>query len=539
LGKEQNLEFKEPQSKDLRVCLCFPEIYEVGMSNLGFRIVYEFFSNFEGLSCERCFMPAEDLATYLQERREPLFSLETKTPLKDFDLLAFSLNYELNFINFLKMISLGGIELDKSKREKPLIIVGGLTNPEPLVSFVDIFFLGEFEPQANTFIKALKLSKSLSKREKFSALSEIEGVYIPDFYCLERNSLQPKEKEAKFPLTWQYYQEFKDNFYPKNWLIPYIPLVFDRVQAEVQRGCPNSCRFCQARCVYFPYRQRPPALVKKHLISLYEKTGYEEISLSGLSVIDYSSLEELLKEIIPYFEKRKVGILLPSLRPQGKASKILKLLNFAKKTGLTLALETANPLLRRKIGKYIDIDDLKELVKLASHRQYRVLKFYFMIGLPGESFEEVLEIGSFLKELALLYKKEKGSYPQMNVTISYFIPKPFTDFEKEKMADFEELIKKKDLLKKSVRSLRFIKLKFSNYRVSFLEYLLSRANRRISPLLREVFLKVEEGADYLDLALWKELSQKNNLELEYFLEEEFSFKSIIKKDGKVFFKSSV
>ena len=534
LGKEWNLNFKEPKSCDLRVCLCFPQIYEIGMSNLGFRIVYELFSNFPRVSCERAFMPGEDLENYLFEKGEYLFSLETKTPLKDFDILAFSLSYELNFINFLKMLKLGGVEIDKNKREKPLVIMGGIVNPEFLAEFVDVFFLGEFEGVSFSFIETLTKSRDLSKEEKLLSLIHIPGVYIPEFYYLEKEQLRPKKKNFPFPLSWQSYIEFKSNAYPKEWLVSYIPLIFDRLQFEIQRGCPNRCKFCQARCVYFPYRERRPSFIEKRLINLYEKTGYEEISLSGLSVVDYSQLEVLLKEIIPYFEKKKVGILFPSLRPNGKASKILRLLNFAKKTGLTLALEAGSFWLRKAIGKEIDIEDTKELIRIASHMGYRVLKFYFMIGLPSESWDDILDIASLLRELSLVYKREKGNYPQINVTISYFIPKPFSEFEKERMQTQEELLRKKELLKENVSKLRFIKLKFSDYRFSFLEYLLSRANRRISPLIKELFLKVtEKNANYLELTLWRDLSKKHNLELEYFLELETPLRHLIRNGEKI------
>jgi len=521
LGKEWNLDFKSPASGDLKVCVCFPEIYEVGMSNLGFRIVHSLLSSEFRVSCERCFMPGDDLENYLFKTGTYLFSLETKTALKDFDIVGFSLNYELNFFNFLKMLKMGGIKLKKRERQTPLILVGGLNNPEPIEEFVDIFFLGEFEEKAFSFIEKLRKSKNLSRRDKLQSLLDAEGVYIPEFYRQESSRIEPKQNNAPFPLKRTYVSDLNKYFYPQNWLVSYIPLVFDRLQIELQRGCPNRCKFCQARGIYYPYRERNPSLAAKRVKNLYKSTGYEAISLLGLSVIDYSGLEAILEEIIPYFEEKRVGIFIPSLRPTARAHKILEMLSFAKKPGLTIAMETASRKLRESIGKDIDIQDVRELIRSASRLGYRHFKFYFMIGLPGETEQDVIAIGDTLEELAGIYKKEKGSFPQINVSVNYFIPKPFSEFEVLSMESYPKLKKKKSLIKERVARNRFIKINFSDFDNAFLEYLLPRADRSISVLIEEIFdRELKKPGSFRNIEIWTNLSKKFNLDLDLFLKSD-------------------
>lgn len=517
LGKEWNLHFKKIHSRDIRVCVCFPQTYEIGMSNLGFRIVYELF-HIRGVSVERCFMPDRDLQNYLTKTRNLLCSLETKTALKNFDVVAFSINYELNLINFIQMLKMGGIELRSTKRNKPLIIVGGIINPEPIADFADLFYLGEFEEQAHKFIANLKKTKQLSKEERLISLTQIKGVYVPKFYTQQNRKLLPLSKHAVFPLKRVYTKNLNKHFYPRNWIVPYISLIFDRLQIELQRGCPNRCKFCQARSVYYPYRERASSLVIKRIKTLYKATGYETISLLGLSVIDYSGLENVLGCLIPYLKKERVGIAIPSLRPTGKASKIVKMLAFAKKPGLTLALEAANKNLRKSIGKDIDIDDCREIVKTSAHLGYRHLKFYFMIGLPNESCQDVINIGDTIEFLAKTYKKERGHFPKINLSISYFTPKPFSQFQNLQMQDYDILMKKRGLLKNRIARNKYVKITFSNYQQTLLEYILSRAQRGIGSLLEELSIQdFAKPTTSLNTTEWFAKSRKFNIDLDLFL----------------------
>ncbi|MBN2120897.1 MAG: TIGR03960 family B12-binding radical SAM protein [Candidatus Omnitrophica bacterium] len=517
-GGEWNLNFNPPKSTDLRICLCFPEIYEIGMSNLGFRIIHEIFNSQENLSCERCFMPASDLEKHIFTEKIPLFSLETKTPLKDFDLVAFSINYELNFINFLKMLEMGGIPIQRNKRHKPLVMVGGLNNPEPLEKFVDVFFLGEFEDRAFSFIEKIKEARNLSKEEKTLSLAEIEGIYVPEFYYQENSHILPKDKNVPFPLRRAYLKDLNRYFYPQSWIMPFTSIIFDRLQVELQRGCPNQCKFCQARCTYWPYRQRESKVVSERIRALYKTTGYEAISLLGLSVIDYQGLSGLLDEIIPYFKKKRVAISIPSLRPVKGTTEIIKKLAYAKKPGLTLALEAGNEKLRNFIGKNIDIDECIEVARIAAHLGYRHLKLYFMLGLPGETTEDVVSIGDTLELLALAYRKEKGFFPQVNATISYFNPKPFSPFQNYGLEDKPSFDNKKNTLRKRISKNKFMKLNFSDFDKTYLEHLLSKADRRISGLIEDIFyqeLKLKDS--FLNIGSWRRSGQKYGLNLDLFL----------------------
>lgn len=516
LGKEWNLETKHYSKSKLRICLCFPQLYEIGMSSLGFLIVYHLLNSLPEVSCERCFLPAEDLERYLFKRKKLLFSLETKSPLKEFDITAFSINYELNFMNFLKMLYIGGIPLKSKERDNPLVLVGGLNNPEPLSDFTDIFFLGEFEEQAEKIAKTLIKSKGLSKKGILLSLSEIEGIYLPSLYYNDNHILKPLGKETRRPKR-VYVKDLNLSFYPDKWIVPYIPIVFDRAQVEIQRGCPNTCKFCQARSIYYPYREKEKVKIITSIEHLFDSTGYETISLTGLSVIDYSKLKELISEIIPFLKKKKLGISIPSIKPSMKAIEILELLNFNGKPGITLALETANDKLRESLGKNISLSDCYQTAKAAARLNYTHFKMYFMAGLPDETEEDVLKIGEILEKMAYHYRKEKGHYPKINAAVSCFIPKPFSEFQEHKISSLETFSKKRSLLRRRISRNKYIKISFSDYNRSYLETVLSRADRTIAPLIERIFNKtVLSGSDWINRDFWQREAEELELDLDIY-----------------------
>lgn len=528
IGKEWNLTFKNPARCKLRVCLCFPQIYEVGMSNLGFRIVYHLFNSDEEIFCERCFLPGKDLERYLFKEKNLLFSLETRTPLNEFDVVGFCLNYELNFLNFLKMLMLGGIELFSLKRKKPLLIAGGLINPEPVAEFIDVFFWGEFEEKAKEFLDRIKRIRTFSKKELLLSLAQIKGVYIPCFYEKRKEELIPRNKYVSFPVERVYVRNLDKNFSPQTWLVPYLPLVFDRLQIEVARGCPHRCKFCQARCVYFPYREKTPERILEEGVKLYRKTGYEGISLLSLSIVNYSRIILLLKEITSFFKEERVNISLPSLRPEPEAIEILKILSSGKKPGLTIAIEAASPRLRKEIGKYIDMEALKELIRVAAYTGYRRFKFYFMLGLPGEEKDDILLISDLMLRLATLYRREKGFFPAISLSCSFFIPKPFTEFEFLPFKNKQELEKRKKLLFDSMNDKKFIKLNFPRLDTVLIEALLSRGDRALGKLLVKIacFDLEEPNQHSLNFLFWHKLAKDENLTLDFYLEKPASFKHL-------------
>ncbi len=517
LGKEWNLDTKHYSRSKLKICLCFPQMYEIGMSSLGFLIVYHLLNSLPEVSCERCFLPGEDLEKYLFKEKKPLFSLETKTPLKDFDITAFSINYELNFINFLKMLYLGGIPLKSKERDTPLVFIGGLNNPEPLSDFTDIFFLGEFEEQAEKIVKTLIKSKGLSKKDTLLSLSGIEGIYLPGLYYNDNHTLKPAGKESPQRPKRAYVKDLNRSFYPDKWIVPYIPIVFDRAQVEIQRGCPNTCKFCQARSIYYPYREKKKAKIITSIKQLFDSTGYETISLTGLSVIDYSKLKELITEILPYLRKKKIGISIPSLKPSMKAIEILELLNFNGKPGITLALETANDRLRESLGKNISLSDCYQTAKAAAKLNYTHFKMYFMAGLPNETEEDILGIGDIVENMAYHYKKEKGHNPKINTTVSCFIPKPFSEFQEHRLISLESFSKKRSLLRGRISRNKNIKINFSNYSKSYLETVLSRSDRTIAPLIERIFNKtLLSDLDWINPDIWQKEAEELGLDLDIY-----------------------
>lgn len=503
VGNEFNLNYEAPREGELRVCLCFPEVYGVGMSYLGFRIIHDIFSFADNINCERCFMPAEDMAEYLTKNGENLFSIETKTSLKDFDVVAFSINCEVNQINALKMLQLAGIEVDADKRSDsdPLIIGGGLNNPEPIVPAFDHFFMGEFEASADEFVKALVAVKDETKENKLKELTKIPGSYVPSLFkdgdTVERVAVQ----------------DFSEVTFPKRWIVPYAGIVFDRIQVEVQRGCPNQCNFCQARCVYFPYRERKIESIVKYLIDAFEQTGYEEASLMGLSVVDYSQIDQLLDELIPYCKKNNISLGIPSIRPIPKAMDIIKRLSYAKKPAMTLAVEAADDHLRRSMGKVIDTDYIKNMIIEGSELNYRNFKFYFMTGLPVEDDLHTERIAEMLKHISWTIKEKKGFHPKLSASVNCFIPKPFSVYENHPLLSRQEYNDRISRLHGRVSCRKNVKIDSSDYDKTLIECVLSRADKSIYEVIKEAASKsLKENIHPLHKTMWFDLFKKHDID---------------------------
>lgn len=507
VGNEFNLNFEKPKTGELRVCLCFPEIYEVGMSYLGFRIIHDIFSFADGISCERCFLPGEDLTDYLYSNKTPLFSVETQTALKDFDVIAFCINCEVNQINAAKMLKLAGIDPYAANRsdDMPLIIAGGLNNPEPVAEMFDLLFMGEFEAAADEFTTVLYDTKDSSKNDKLNALAPLRGVYIPSYH----KEGQEVERVCV--------DDFSEVTYPKRWIVPFTSTVFDRIQVEVQRGCPNQCNFCQARCVYFPYRERNIDSIIKYIIDLFEQTGYEEASLLGLSVVDYTQIDRLLDELIPYCKKNKLSLGIPSIRPIPKAMEIIKRLSYAKKPAMTLAVEAADDSLRRSMGKVIDTDNVKNMILEGAGLNYRNFKFYFMTGLPIEDEGHAERIGDLLEEVTFLVKSKKGFAPKLSASVNCFMPKPFSVYEKEPLLKEDVYKDRISRLINRISRRKNIRIDYSDYHQVILESVLSRADRRLFPLIIEVAEQsLVNKIDILNFDLWSDLFKKYEIDYELF-----------------------
>jgi len=502
----------------IRICLCFPDLYEVGMSNLGFRIIYHLFNEIEGISCERAFMPYFDLLAYLEKKRIKLFSLETKTPLDKFEVLGFNLNYELNFTNFLAMLDLAGVPLFSSQRKKIIVIGGGIANPEPLAQFVDIFFLGEFEEKIYSFAEVLKKYKN--KEDRLKALSEIEGFYVPSFYREENLSLKKIYKFASYPLKKVYVKDLNSSYYPLKWLTPYTSIVHDRAYVEVARGCPHHCFFCQARAIYFPYREKKIEVVLKQLEEIYKFSGYENFSFLSLSLSDYSCIEELIDIALDFFKRKKINFSLPSLRVDDIVERLHHKLIRLGKISLTLAVEAGTSHLRRKINKRIEWKKFWEAKEILKRLPLKHIKFYFMFGLPYEEEEDLVAIPHLVESIFEELRKK------IHVSINAFVPNPFSYFQNKPMEKEENLLKKKKLLLNLFKNKRYLKVSFSSIKRSILEAILSRGDRKLSSVIYRAYLwgaKFDSYREFFDWERWEKAFEEEKIDYRKYLEGRDAF----------------
>ncbi|MFA5007803.1 MAG: radical SAM protein [Candidatus Omnitrophota bacterium] len=482
IGNEWNVVKKSHQGK-IPICISYPDLYEIGMSNLGLRIIYGMFNEFEDVVCERVFLPGEDLSIKLADNRIKLFSLETKTALNEFEAVGFNLSCELNFINFLKILQLGGLALKAKERIETIVFAGGIANPEPVADFVDLFYLGEFEEGIGQFVEVFRKYKD--KKARLEALSGLDGFYVPQFYnaaiCSNKYKFDKLYNSAQFPLKRVYVKDLDKSYYPLNWLTPHTQIIHDRVPIEIARGCPNACVFCQATKLYKPYREKKVSTICNIAKNIYKNTGYENISLLSLSASDYSNIEELLDTLILEFKDKRVGLSLPSLRIDDSLGELYRKLLFLKKTSLTVALEATSDSLRAKLGKKIDVNKLFEAAKLIRSLNLRTIKLYLMLGFPEETDEDLLSIGAFLEKL------QHDTGLSLNVSINIFVPKPFSLWEGVWMCPEEILEKKIKLVLSSLRRKRNLNISISQIKKSVLEAILSRADRNFSSVILKVF----------------------------------------------------
>ena len=500
-GNEPNSVIKDKSSVDVRFAFCFPDTYEVGMSHLGIKILYSLFNSKEYIWCERVFAPWIDFEQVMRENNIPLFALESHDPVSEFDIIGFTMQYELSYSNVLNMLDLAGVPLlSKDRKElKNLVVAGGpcVCNPEPIADFVDIFFLGEGEEVDLELIDLYRdcKAKNISKDEFLRLASKIEGVYVPALYDVEYNedntvkAIKPIDG-APEKINKRIIKDLDNCFYPDNFVTPFIEIIHDRAVQEVFRGCIRGCRFCQAGFLYRPVREKSAEVVNRQAKTLCDNTGYEEISLSSLSTSDYSQLDKLLGCIFEWSEDDNVSISLPSLRVDNFSEELLEKVKKIKKSGLTFAPEAGTQRLRDVINKNVSEDEIMRTCMTAFKGGYTNVKLYFMLGLPTETDDDLRGITELGQRIVNAYyempERQKGRSVNVSISVSSFVPKPFTPFQYEPQDTLAEIERKQRLLIDSLTTKK-ITLSWHDSKTSVLEGVFARGDRRLNKVVLEAF----------------------------------------------------
>lgn len=502
-GGEVNQVVKDKSADTVRFAFCFPDTYEIGMSHLGMKILYSLFNEREDIWCERVFAPWTDFEKVMRENDIPLYALESRDSIRDFDFVGFTLQYELSYTNILLMLDLGGIPLKAADRDDswPIIVAGGpcTCNPEPLADFFDIFFLGEGEKVDLKVIDLYKKNKANggTKQDFLRAAAQIKGVYVPSLYDVTYNddktvkTITPKF-DAPPTVEKRIEENLDETYYPDKFVVPYIEAVHDRAVQEVFRGCIRGCRFCQAGYIYRPVREKSPAVVNRQARALCQSTGYDEISLSSLSTSDYTRLEEMLDEMLSWTECEKISLSLPSLRIDNFSEDLMKKINRLKKSGLTFAPEAGTQRLRDVINKNITENDILGTCATAFRGGYTAVKLYFMMGLPTETDADIVGIADLAQKIVDLYyslpERPKGKAVNVSISVANFVPKPHTPFQFEPQITREEMMRRQRLLKDSIKSKK-ITFNYHENRTSFLEGVFARGDRKLGAVIESAYKK--------------------------------------------------
>ena len=504
IGMEENSVVKDLSKMAVKFAFSFPDVYEVGMSHLGLHILYNLINAEEDLVCERVFAPWIDMEEEMRKEGLPLFTLENKEEVKNFDFLGFTLQYEMSYTNILNILDLSNIPLLSKDRtdEDPFIIAGGpcAYNPEPMAEFIDFFVIGEGEEVTLEILKLYKEHKESSwDRENFlKEVSQIQGIYVPKFYDIiykEDNTIKEMitlESFAPKEIKKRMVKDLDTMFSPEKMIVPFIETVHDRVSMEIFRGCTHGCRFCQAGMIYRPVREKSTDKIVELAEKLIKNTGYENISLSSLSSCDYSELQILISKLMEKFEDKKVGISLPSLRLDSSSIDVLKEIEKVRKSGLTFAPEAGSQRLRDVINKGITEEDLVKTISYVFKEGWSTIKLYFMIGLPTETDEDVMGIRDIAYKVKDMFfdipREERKGNLKVTASASCFVPKPFTPFQWMGQDSIEEFYRKIYLVKNSIKENK-INFNYHDPELSYLEAIIARGDRKISKLLLRAWEK--------------------------------------------------
>ncbi|MDO4395358.1 MAG: TIGR03960 family B12-binding radical SAM protein [Clostridia bacterium] len=545
IGGEYNIAIKEPESVKTRFVFAFPDLYEIGMSYMGLQILYHNLNKEEDIYCERAFAPAGDMEKLLRENHIPLYTLETKTPIKDVDFFGFTLQYEMSFTTILNMLELAQIPLLAKDRgeEYPIIIAGGpcAYNPEPLADFVDIFLIGDGEKSLPELMKKYGEAKErgLTKEEFYKEIAGETGIYIPAFYDVfynEDGTIKAYEKNfegAPDKVERCIIEDIEEIDFPTSPIVPIIETVHDRAVMETFRGCTRGCRFCQAGMIYRPVRERSKEKIMNLAMEQLANTGHEELSLLSLSTSDYSQFEPLAIELMQECKKRHVSLSLPSLRLDTFSFNVLEEIQGYKKSGLTFAPEAGTQRLRDVINKGITEKDIYDAVEQAIELGWKHIKLYFMIGLPTETYEDLDGIAAIARNIVSIHRNSgKGGRFNVTVSVSNFVPKAHTPFQWEAQDRTEEFTKKHDYLREKL-SIKSVTFNYHDDAVSTYEAVFARGDRKLGKLLLEAHkqgCKLDSWSEYFDLEKWQKAIELSGTDIAFYTTRQRGFDEILPWD---------
>ena len=548
---------KDLKDVRVRVAFCFPDTYEIGMSNVGMRILYGVMNRMEGVWCERVFHPWGDMEDAMRAHHLPLWALESQDPMGDFDMIAFSIGYEMAYSNILNMLDLAGLPLRSADRKglKNIVFAGGVCayNPEPLAEFIDFFSLGEGEDSTVEIVSLYDRAKAegWSKEQFLLEISKIPGMYVPSFYCHEYNedgtlaAIVPLNGAPK-KVTKRIVQDLDKAYFPTEMIVPSTEIVHDRANLEVFRGCIRGCRFCQAGFCYRPIRKKSPEVLYQQAVQVLENSGNNEITVSSLSTSDYRGLKELTDELLPYCAQHKISLSVPSLRADNFSRELMQKLQTIRKTGLTFAPEAGTQRLRDVINKNLTEEEILTTCANAFAGGWNNVKLYFMLGLPTETDEDVLGIAELVYKVILAWKenavnKKRGL--RVHVATAYFVPKPFTPFQWEQQITPQEYLRRCKLLKEHFYS-KSIEYDYNSPDLSCLEAVFARGDRRLGPVIEAA---VKSGArldgwdEYFNYSKWYDAFRACNVEESFYTTRGYGEEEILPWDtidigvGKKFF----
>ena len=543
IGNEVNSVIKDKNTVDIRFAMCFPDVYEIGMSHLGIQILYDMFNRFEDTWCERVYSPWTDLDKIMRENNIPLFALESQDAIKDFDFLGITLQYEMCYTNILQILDLAQMPLLAVERDEnyPIVIGGGpcTYNPEPIAEFFDIFYIGEGETRYRELLDLYKLCKKegKSKEEFLHLASKIPGMYVPSMYEVNYKedgtiaSFLPKYEDVPKTVLKEIEMNLSDTYYPMKPVVPFIKVTQDRVVLEIQRGCIRGCRFCQAGQLYRPVRERSVEVLKKYAMEMLKNTGHEEISLSSLSSSDYSKLPELIDFLIEECRKKNINISLPSLRIDAFSLDVMSKVQDVRKSSLTFAPEAGSQRMRNVINKGLTEEVILNGARMAFEGGWTRVKLYFMLGLPYETNEDIEGIADLSNKIAACFfdtvpKEKRREKVQIVTSTSFFIPKPFTPFQWARMCTMDEFINKAQITKRAIGSQlnqKSIKYNWHEASVSVLEGVFARGDRKLAKVIMNAYNRgclYDSWDETFDNDKWMQAFEEENVSIAFYTTRE-------------------